>query len=113
MALVAILIREGIVSVDVTLSSLENCMSAGQRELRCRMVERCGFPGRLGMALQTVMVELPGYVVGIDGSVEGRCVAVPTAGVGESTEYTVHVALVTRNGHMGTDELEGRRRMGK
>ena len=110
---IAIGVLQLIVAVRMALGTLGGRMSTGQRELRCRMVERCGFPGRLGMALQTVMGELPGYVVGIDGSVEGRSVAVPAAGVGESTEYIVHVALVTRNGLMGTDELEGRRRMGE
>jgi hypothetical protein len=97
----------------MALSTLDGCMGAGQRELRYRMVERCGFPCRLGVALQTVMVELPGYVVGIDGSTEGRGMAVPTAGVGQSFEYIVHMALVTGYSLMGTDELEGRHRMGE
>jgi hypothetical protein len=108
---VAVGVLQLVVAARMAPGTLGSRMRTGQREFRRCMVKRRRFPCRLGVALQTVMVELPGYVVGIDCSVKGCGMAVPAAGVGQSTEYIVHMALVARHGRMGTDELEGRCRM--
>ncbi len=105
---VAIGVLKLIVAVHMTLSAQECRMSTGQGELRRCMVKRCRFPCRLRMALQTVMVEQPGHVIGIDDTVEGRGMAVPATGVGQSLEHIVHMALVAGHGLMRPDELEGR-----
>lgn len=65
------------------------------------------------MTLQAVVAELSGDVTGIGGSVERRGMAVPAAGVGQSTEYIVHMTLVAGHRLMGADEREGRGRMGE
>ncbi len=105
---VAIGILKLIVAVDMALCTRECRMSTGQCELRRCMVKRCRFPCRLRMALQTVMVELAGNVIGIDDTVEGGGMAVPATGMGQSLEHIVHMALVAGHGLMRPDELEGR-----
>ena len=105
---VAIGVLQLIVAVGMALRTQGGRMGTGQGELSRCMVKRCRFPCSPRMALQAVMVEQPGRVIGIGDTVEGRVMAVPAPGMGQSLEHIVHMALVAGHGLMRPDELEGR-----
>lgn len=65
MALIAVLIGQVIVVVDVTCNAVGCDMSAGQREGCSTMVERCRTPCSGRVALGTVLAEVPRSVVRI------------------------------------------------
>jgi hypothetical protein len=111
MALVAVLIGEGIVAVRVTMCARDGRMRPRQWEFRGRVIERCRLPGILRMAGRAIVTEPAGDVIRVDRSAEGPRMAIPTGSMGKVTVQVVLMALVTIHGLMGPHEREGRRGM--
>ncbi len=50
MTWIAVRVLQLIIPIDMTLLALRRCVSSGQREVCCRVIERCRSPRRLSMA---------------------------------------------------------------
>ncbi len=50
MARIAVRVLQLIIPINMTLLALRRCVSSGQREVCCRVIERCRSPRRLSMA---------------------------------------------------------------
>ena len=109
-ALPAVSIADIVISVDVAGLTGLGKVRALQRELRRRMIEGRGLPGRATMALRAVMIKLRGGMIGLLRCGKIALVALPAIGIGDIV-VAVDVAGLAWFGPMRTLQRKHGRRM--